>query len=145
MTGATATAARLVIAPVAAASLGAVVAARKRLSSATTSVLQHLAAGIVIAAVAGEVLPDLRDRHSLVATLIGFVIGVGCLLALSRLEARAEQGEQTKRVPTAMIAALSIDLLIDGILVGTGAALGEGQAAPSPSPSPSRSSSSPSR
>jgi ZIP family zinc transporter len=127
MTSPTLTAAKLVVAPVTAAAIGAVIAAHRRPSPSTTSVLQHLAAGIVIAAVAGEVLPDLRDRHSLAATLIGFTIGVTCLLALSKVETRAEQCGQTKGVPTAMLVALSIDLFIDGILVGTGAALGEGQ------------------
>lgn len=124
---ATLTAAKLVAAPVVAASAGSVFAARRRPSAKTTSVLQHLAAGIVIAAVAGEVLPDLRDRHSLAATLAGFVVGVVALLALSQFEARSERGGPSAGIPAAMVVALCIDLFIDGILVGTGAALGEGQ------------------
>ena len=124
---ATLTAAKLVAAPVVAASAGSVFAARRRPSAKSTSVLQHLAAGIVIAAVAGEVLPDLRDRHSLAATLAGFVVGVVALLALSQFEARSERGGPSTGIPAAMVVALCIDLSIDGILVGTGAALGEGQ------------------
>lgn len=120
-------AAKLVIAPVAAAAAGSILAARRRPSAATTSILQHLAAGIVIAAVAGEVLPDLRDRHSLVATLSGFVIGVAALLVLSQIEAKSDRHRATTGLPTAMLLALCIDLFIDGVLVGTGAALGEGQ------------------
>jgi len=89
--------------------------------------LQHLAAGIVITAVAGEVLPDLRDRHSLAATLTGFTIGVAALIALSRLEANAERKGPPTGIPIAMLIALCVDLFIDGVLVGTAAALGEGQ------------------
>lgn len=124
---ATLTAAGLVAFPVAAAAGGSIVAARRPPSRSVTSVLQHLAAGIVIAAVAGEVLPDLRDRHSLAATLTGFAIGVAALLALSQLEARAERQQVASGLPSAMLVALGIDLFIDGILVGTGAALGENQ------------------
>lgn len=124
---ATLTAAKLVTAPVVAASAGSIFAARRRPAASTISVLQHLAAGIVIAAVAGEVLPDLRDRHSLAATLIGFVIGVAALLALSRFEASVERSRPTTGFPAAMLVALCVDLFIDGTLVGTGAALGEGQ------------------
>lgn len=124
---ATLTAAGLVTVPVAAAVAGSIFAARRRPTATTTSVVQHLAAGIVIAAVAGEVLPDLRDRHSLAATLAGFVVGVTALLALSQFEAKAERSGPSTGLPTAMLAALCIDLFIDGILVGTGASLGEGQ------------------
>ncbi len=52
------TAAQLVTAPVAAGALGSVVAAVRRPSPSVTSALQHVAAGVVMAAVAGEVLPD---------------------------------------------------------------------------------------
>ena len=62
------TAAELVTFPVAAAAVGSVVAALRPPSAKITSALQHIAAGVVIAAVAGEVLPDLRDQHSLTAT-----------------------------------------------------------------------------
>lgn len=124
---ATLTAGALVTVPVTAAAAGSIFAARRRPSATTTSVLQHLSAGIVIAAVAGEVLPDLRDRHSLAATLAGFIIGVAVLIALSRLEVNAERTGAATGIPTAMVIALCIDLFIDGVLVGTGAALGEGQ------------------
>lgn len=125
---ATLAAAKLVTDPVAAASAGSTFAARRRAAASTVSVLQHLAAGIVIAAVAGEVLPDRRDRHSLAATLIGFVICVAVLLALSRFEASLERSGPTRTgLPATMLAALCVDLFIDGTLVGTSAALGERQ------------------
>ena len=128
MTSATLTAAELVAAPVAATAVGSILATRRPPSASATSALQHLAAGIVIAAVAGEILPDLRDRHSLPATLAGFITGIGGLLALSTFERRCELSPApTNTIPRAMLIAITIDLLIDGVLLGTGAALGEGQ------------------
>ncbi len=121
-------AAQLVTAPVAAGALGSVVAAVRRPSPSVTSALQHVAAAVVMAAVAGEVLPDLRDKHSLRAALLGFGVGISAVLALAAMERRAETRPSGTGaiVPRVMIAAIAIDLLIDGILVGMGASLGEG-------------------
>ncbi len=55
--------------------------------------VQHFAAGVVFAAVAGEVLPSLRDQHSLRAVLIGFSIGVAALLYLVTEELLLEAHE----------------------------------------------------
>ena len=44
------------------------------------SSIQHFAAGLVFAAVAAELLPKILEAHSLVATISGFVIGVGLML-----------------------------------------------------------------
>lgn len=50
--------------------------------------IQHLAAGVVFAAVAGGVLPDLRDS---VGYLVGgFLVGVAVLLGLERIAQKAE-------------------------------------------------------
>ena len=128
MSGAVADAARLVLFPIGAAAIGAVVAAVRRLSDHTTGLVQHFAGGVVFAAVAGEVLPSLRDQHSLRAVLIGFTIGVATVVALGAYERRAEKSDAGRTgLPKAMLAAIVIDLLIDGLLVGMGAALGEGQ------------------
>ena len=128
MSGAVADAAGLVLFPIGAAGIGAVVAAVRRLSDNTTGLVQHFAGGVVFAAVAGEVLPSLRNQHSLRAVLIGFTIGVATVVALRAYERRAEKSDAGRSgLPKAMLAAIVIDLLIDGLLVGMGAALGEGQ------------------
>lgn len=127
MTSPVVTALVLVAAPVAASVVGSTIAARRRFAASTISSLQHLAAGIVTAAVAGEVLPDLRDRHSLGATIVGFVAGVAVVMLLSDVERRTDLAAGSAGLPTAMIAIFGIDLFIDGLLVGVGAALGEGQ------------------
>ena len=58
------TAGLLVLFPVGAAALGAGVAAWRRPGPQLTSGIQHFAAGVVFAALAGEVLPDLRRAGS---------------------------------------------------------------------------------
>ena len=120
------TAAGLVAFPVAATIVGAAAAGVKRPGPQLTSGVQHLAAGVVFAAVAGEVLPDLRDQHRLAPLVIGFVAGVLVLLGIDAYARRAEAAK-TQGMPVALLATIAIDMLIDGLLVGIGAALGEGQ------------------
>jgi len=121
-----ATAAGLVTFPIAATVIGAGVAAVRRPGPKVTSAVQHFAAGVVFAAVAGEVLPDLRNQHSLGPLVAGFVGGVALLLAIDGFARRAEATEGTG-VPVPLLVAIAIDLVIDGLLVGLGTALGEGQ------------------
>lgn len=118
-----ATAATLVAFPIAATVTGAGVATWKMPGPKVTSAVQHFAAGVVFAAVAGEVLPDLRDQHRLGPLVAGFVAGVVTLLLLDAFERRAEAAN-ARGLPTALLAAIAID----GVLVGIGAVLGEGKA-----------------
>jgi ZIP family zinc transporter len=122
---AVADAARLVSFPLGATVIGAAGASFRRPGVQLTSAIQHLAAGVVFAAVAGEVLPDLRDQHSIGFLIGGFIAGVAVLLGLEKVAQRAEASGST--IPTGLVAMVAIDLAIDGLLVGMGAALGEGQ------------------
>lgn len=120
------TAAGLVTFPIAATVIGAGAAAVRRPGPKVTSAVQHFAAGVVFAAVAGEVLPDLRSQHSLEPLVAGFVAGVAVLLVIDGFARRAAATEGTG-LPVPLLVAIAIDLAIDGLLVGIGAALGEGQ------------------
>lgn len=125
---AVAEATKLIVFPIGATIIGATAAGFRRLSDAASGFVQHFAAGVVFAAVGGEVLPSLRDQHSLRAVLLGFSIGVATVLALSTYERRIEARPASKiGLPKALLAAIVIDLIIDGLLVGMGATLGEGQ------------------
>ncbi|NHN55818.1 ZIP family metal transporter [Calidifontibacter sp. DB0510] len=138
---AVATAAGLVSFPVGAGIAGAALAAWRKPGPRLTSAVQHFAAGVVLAAVAGEVLPDLRSEGRLGAVVVGFATGVALLLALGawsrRREAAATSGTAassahlgaagTSALPLGMLVAVGIDLLIDGTLVGLGATLGSRQ------------------
>lgn len=84
------TAASLVVFPVLAGAVGGVVAVWRPPSTAIVSGVQHLAAGIVLAAVAGEVLPELRDQGPLWLIVVGFSAAVLLLLLMSRFEGHGD-------------------------------------------------------
>ena len=84
------------LAPVLAVVLGAIVASRTKLKPGLVAGLQHLAAGVVFAAAAG------------VATMLG----------LKALEARFKG-------PMALLAAIGIDILVDGLVLGLAFVAGE--------------------
>lgn len=123
----------LVIFPVIAAALGSIVAASRRPGARLTSGVQHFAAGVVLAAVVGEVLPDLRKEGHLGLVAIGFGVGVALLLGLGGLGRRLERSRAGIReaagsaLPLGLLVAVGVDLLIDGSLVGLGATLGAKQ------------------
>lgn len=127
--GALQQAALLVTFPVIATVAGAVLAVLRPPGERFTSAVQHLAAGVVLAAVAGEVLPDLRERGGYGITVLGFAAGVGLLLLLQRLEPAAgtDPGQGGPPVfPLGLVLVIGIDLVVDGLLIGVGVALGEG-------------------
>ena len=120
-------AALLVTVPIAAAVIGSTVAAWRPPGEKTIVGIQHFAAGVVFAAVAGEVLPDIRDQ-ALVPVLVGFSLGVVMLLVLRRFAERAEAAAaEGPALPFGLLATIAIDLMIDGLLVGIGVSLGQSQ------------------
>lgn len=97
--------------PVTAVLLGSLVAVTRRPSEAVISAMQHLAAGVVFAAAAVEILPQVMHEGSPVATFIGGAIGIIVMLSLKAIEGRAKG-------PIAMLAAVGVDILIDGLVLG---------------------------
>lgn len=120
-------AAVLVAFPVAAAVAGSVTAAFVTPGPKFTSGIQHFAAGVVFAALAGEVLPDLRSKGNIPVVVTGFAAGVALLLALGAYSRRVEARAQASAVPVGLVTAVGLDLLIDGLLVGLGSRLGSNQ------------------
>ena len=108
-------AAVLVSFPVGAAVVGSLVAVWRRPGPRLMSGVQHFAAGVVMAALIGEVMPDLREEGRLPWAVIGFCVGVVVMLSL---------GAWGRRLPVGRLAAVGIDLLLDGLLVGLGVTLG---------------------
>ncbi|MGB7421450.1 ZIP family metal transporter [Comamonas flocculans] len=103
--------------PAVAAIIGAAIAVSVRPGPTLVSAIQHFAAGVVFAAAAGEVLPDIMHRGSPWATLIGGTVGVATMLLVKQLEAWAKG-------PTGLLTAIGIDILIDGLVLGIGFAAG---------------------
>jgi ZIP family zinc transporter len=121
-----ATAALLVLFPIVAGIIGSFVAVRRTPPDTLVAGVQHLAAGVVMAAVAVEVLPDLRERGSLWLVVVGFSCGVALLVILERFEGR--EPEAGGVVPVSFLVVLGVDLFIDGLLVGAGAVVSTGTA-----------------
>ena len=135
-------AAVLVAFPVAASAIGSVIAVLRRPGPRLVGAIQHFAAGVVVAALAGEVLPGLREEGNLGWAATGFVAGVAVVLALAAYGRRRDAaasgpagstagagggGAATVVLPLGLLVAVGIDLLIDGMLVGLGVTLGSTQ------------------
>ncbi len=108
-------------APALALVVGGTVAVVRPPASATRSRLQHLAAGVVFAAVAGELLPQELEQHRPLPIVLGFAAGVALMLGIRQLTEGAEDAASGAR---GLVANVGVDLLIDGLLVGVGFAAG---------------------
>lgn len=106
--------------PVAATVGGAVAAAYRPPSSSLTSKVQHFAAGVVFAAVAGELLPEVMAIHKPTQVAIGFALGIALMLGVREATANSAATKGTR----SLVITVGIDLLIDGFLVGIGFAAG---------------------
>lgn len=128
--------AKYIIFPLVAPAIGALIALRFHPSSQIKSLIRHIAAGLVFAAATVELLPELlRDKQPL-ATIIGFGLGVGLLLLINFLFGGHYDGDEDEtaghrhieqeegRPLHTMVAATSIDVAVDGLLIGLGFAIG---------------------
>lgn len=142
-------AAVLVAFPVLASAIGAIVAALRPPGPRIVSGVQHFAAGVVMAALVGEIMPELRAEGHVDWTVAGFLAGTALVLGLGaygrhteahaagelpphkprfgawRRQAVAAAGAKT--LPIGMLGAVAVDLLLDGVLVGLGVRLGTTQ------------------
>ncbi len=114
--------------PAIVASLGGLLAVYWNPSHQTRSLIQHFAAGVVLAALAVEVLPEISREHAPAWVLItSFTIG-GILMYIMklwsmRLEAKTEHlGDNAFNY--GLIAATFIDVAVDGFIIGAGFAAG---------------------
>ncbi|MBA8795133.1 ZIP family zinc transporter [Friedmanniella endophytica] len=121
-----ATALGFTLIPVLAALVSGIVAAVRQPGPRVKSGLQHLAAGVVFAAAAIELLPGVL-AHSPVVAIIGFGIGIAVMFGFralgQHLEHRREQAGAVG-LPIGMAVAIGIDFFIDGVILGAGFASG---------------------
>jgi ZIP family zinc transporter len=103
--------------PVAAVVLGALIATWRKPSAEIVSAVQHFAAGVVFAAAASELLPNLIHERSVVGTLVGGVLGVLAMLTIKSFAQRATG-------PVSLLAVIGVDVLVDGLVLGIGFASG---------------------
>jgi ZIP family zinc transporter len=113
--------------PLAAMTVGGVVAAFRPPGKRVTSGLQHFAAGVVFAVVATELLPDVKQQHAPGEMAVSFSLGVAAMLGLRAAAQRLEKNKGLRNgLPWGLIAAVGLDVLIDGLILGVGFAVGGG-------------------
>ncbi len=108
--------------------MGGVLALFWHPSHRARSLIQHFAAGVVLAALAVEVLPELQREHAPGWVLIGaFMLGglvmFGLKVWTEGMERRAE-ASQARGINHGLVAATMIDVAVDGALIGAGFAAG---------------------
>ena len=99
--------------PVLASVAGAGFAIWRKPGTLFASAVQHLAAGVVFATAASELLPDILHDAAPVSTLIGGGAGVLVMLMIRKLEAML-------RGPVGLLTGIGVDLLVDGLVLGIG-------------------------
>lgn len=107
--------------PAAAMVVGGIVAGVRAPGPRVRSAVQHLAAGILFAALAAELLPDLVHRRLPWVTLAGFSLGILAMLALKEVARRWEKrvsGAAEGGFPTTLLVTAGVDILLDGLLIG---------------------------
>ncbi|MEI7772458.1 MAG: transporter [Chloroflexales bacterium] len=107
--------------PAVAVIFGGIIAAFRAPGPGVQGYIQHFAAGVVFAAVAGEVLPEIMRERTPLPVLIGFSFGVIAMLSVKWLAERMGghvEGEGGN--PLSLLITVGIDFLIDGLLVGIG-------------------------
>lgn len=114
--------------PVAFMILGGIAAIFRAPGPRLTSAIQHFAAGVVFAAIAVELLPELVGEHAPFAVLVGFALGVLLMLGVKalteRLGAKALLPVGGTASPLGLVATIAVDVFIDGLLIGLGFAAG---------------------
>ena len=98
-------------------------------SQQTRSLIQHFAEGVVLAALAVELLPEIEREHAPGVILIGaFAMGslfmYGLKLWTMRLEHQADAAGKTGGLNSGLLLATFIDVAMDGFIIGAGFAAG---------------------
>jgi zinc transporter, ZIP family len=102
---------------------GGVLAETFRVSERTLSLALHLAAGIVLAVVGLELMPEALGAGVPWVPLLAFVGGGAAFIALDRavgfIQARTRGGEKQGSA-LGIFSGVSLDLFSDGVMIGTG-------------------------
>jgi len=112
--------------PAIAVLVGALVSLVRQPGAGLRSAVQHFAAGTVFSVLAVELLPDLMHRHLPWPTFTGFTLGVAFMLALKWFGDR-NTDETEGRSTRGLMAAMGVDVALDGALIGLSFAAGEKQ------------------
>lgn len=114
--------------PAAVAIAGGALAAVWKPSHQVRSLIQHFAAGVILAALAVELLPDIGKEHATKAVVLGaFAAGSLFMYALKlwteRLEGHGGSGA-AQGAAVGLLVATFVDVATDGFIIGAGFAAG---------------------
>jgi zinc transporter, ZIP family len=117
----------LMCVPAVVALAGGVLAAYWQPSRHARGLIQHFAAGVVLAALAVELLPEIGREHTPGPVLIGaFALGslfmYGLKLWTEKLE--CEETNANGKIARGLILATFVDVAVDGFIIGAGFAAG---------------------
>lgn len=115
----------VMIIPTLVAITGGVLAMIWRPSRQASSLIQHFAAGVVLSALAVEVLPEISREHAPPLVLItAFALGSFFMYAMKiwtdYMERREHQKGQNANGNTGLIIATFVDVAVDGLIIGAG-------------------------
>lgn len=89
------------------------------------SYIQHFAAGVVLAAVTSELLPEVVESGQHVpAAVVGFAAGLALMLAIKLFSHAGEKSGSSGAVSLSVTA--GVDTLVDGFVIGLGFVVGGG-------------------
>ncbi|PAW95331.1 transporter [Mucilaginibacter sp. MD40] len=107
---------------------GGLIALYRPPGAVVKSFVLHFAAGVVFSVVAVELLPDMIKIHDAKSIIIGFTMGITAMLLIKHYTEKLANKEsiikESKSLPWGILTAISVDLLLDGILLGIGFAAG---------------------
>lgn len=97
----------------------AAIAGHRSPSDGMRSAMQHLAAGVICAVVAAELIPQAMKTDLPLEVTVGFVAGFSLMLSAKALADRMMGGKGR----VGLLLASGLDLLIDGLLIGVAFAI----------------------
>ncbi|MES2267413.1 MAG: ZIP family metal transporter [Bacteroidota bacterium] len=110
-----------VLFPIAGTIIGALTAAIRTPGPLVRSAIQHFGAGVVFAAIAGELIPEAMHSRAPLPVAIGFALGVLAMFALRFWAEKREKAEaKGRRSRFGLIAAVGVDTILDGLVIGIG-------------------------
>jgi ZIP family zinc transporter len=111
--------------PAVVALAGGVLAALWHPSHRARSLIQHFAAGVVLAALAVELLPEIEREHAPAGVLAGaFAVGALAMFGLKLLTERMEGRGAGHGFSPGLVLATFVDVAVDGFIIGAGFAAG---------------------
>jgi ZIP family zinc transporter len=119
----------LMLVPAIVALGGGVLASAWKPTHQTRSLIQHFAAGVVLAVLAVELLPEIEREHASPGMLVAaFALGSAFMYSLKVWTARWEEHSSSRATALGVDAGLAlatfIDVAMDGFIIGAGFAAG---------------------